>query len=615
MVGGLADPVAVDRAVDDHLVIVPRTPSGPAVDRPQPRCRYARPMRSWSSPEVPVARTISASGRARPSSVHDTSPAGAAPSIPSQHGAHVRLRHHAVRRDPHGSRRDLPGLRPAAARLARPRPRRHLHAERHRRRRPAARARDRDRRRLGRAGRARDAAVPRGHDRAAHHPAGALHRRGRVDRPGRRPRGTPAGGRRRLHASTTTSTSTCTPIPASASSRASTRQTMLRIFPERGGDPDRAGQEAPARLPAVAGRASRRAAVGHAPGPWPSRLAHRVRGDRAAPPRHGLRRAGRRLRPGLPAPRDVRLRGRPSPPTSRSRSAYVHAGMVGYEGEKMSKSKGNLVLVSKLRAAGHDPMAIRLALLAHHYRSDWEWFGDEIDGAEERLARWRDAVTRSLAPSGDALLEQIRAAHDQRPGRARPRWPRSTRGRPTTPPRTRRPAAPHAPRSTRCSASHSDPGAGTPRSAGSRVRSSGPCGSRGSAGCADAPARRRSVRRTGARGRRTRRGRTSCATCPARCVPRSAATCRGSCLPAHGAQHPGRCERSARTRRHRCRRSPPAARRCRRASGRRPRRCRCVMPVGREVEDADRPIGISRVGRVGQVEPRVAAARPGRGSW
>ena len=88
--------------------------------------------------------------------------------------------------------------------------------------------------------------------------------------------------------------------------------------------------------------------------------------------------------------------------------------MVGYEGEKMSKSKGNLVLVSKLRAAGHDPMAIRLALLAHHYRSDWEWFAEEIDEAEARLARWRDAVGRTVAPSGEALLAQVRAAmtHD-----------------------------------------------------------------------------------------------------------------------------------------------------------------------------------------------------------
>ena len=50
---------------------------------------------------------------------------------------------------------------------------------------------------------------------------------------------------------------------------------------------------------------------------------------------------------------------------------YVHSGMVALDGEKMSKSRGNLVFVSQLREAGTDPMAIRLALLAHHYRSDW----------------------------------------------------------------------------------------------------------------------------------------------------------------------------------------------------------------------------------------------------
>ncbi|HEV2451868.1 MAG TPA: cysteine--1-D-myo-inosityl 2-amino-2-deoxy-alpha-D-glucopyranoside ligase, partial [Streptosporangiaceae bacterium] len=54
---------------------------------------------------------------------------------------------------------------------------------------------------------------------------------------------------------------------------------------------------------------------------------------------------------------------------------YAHAGMVRLDGEKMSKSRGNLVFVSGLRAAGADPMAIRLALLAHHYRSDWDWTG------------------------------------------------------------------------------------------------------------------------------------------------------------------------------------------------------------------------------------------------
>ncbi|MEO7981323.1 MAG: cysteine--1-D-myo-inosityl 2-amino-2-deoxy-alpha-D-glucopyranoside ligase [Sporichthyaceae bacterium] len=87
---------------------------------------------------------------------------------------------------------------------------------------------------------------------------------------------------------------------------------------------------------------------------------------------------------------------------------YVHAGMVGLHGEKMSKSKGNLVFVSSLRREGHDPAAIRLALLAHHYRSDWEWTSDDLATAESRLARWRDAVGRPSGPSARPLLDDVR---------------------------------------------------------------------------------------------------------------------------------------------------------------------------------------------------------------
>lgn len=79
---------------------------------------------------------------------------------------------------------------------------------------------------------------------------------------------------------------------------------------------------------------------------------------------------------------------------------YAHAGMVGLDGEKMSKSKGNLVLVSKLRAAGEEPAAIRLAILANHYRSDWSWTSEGFDAAKERLSRWRSA--RDNAPEGSA---------------------------------------------------------------------------------------------------------------------------------------------------------------------------------------------------------------------
>ncbi|MEU3913437.1 cysteine--1-D-myo-inosityl 2-amino-2-deoxy-alpha-D-glucopyranoside ligase [Streptomyces sp. NPDC029721] len=90
--------------------------------------------------------------------------------------------------------------------------------------------------------------------------------------------------------------------------------------------------------------------------------------------------------------------------------AYVHAGMVALHGEKMSKSKGNLVFVSALRRAGVDPAAIRLALLSHHYRADWEWTDAVLAEAEARLARWRAAVSRPDGVPADALVEEVREA-------------------------------------------------------------------------------------------------------------------------------------------------------------------------------------------------------------
>jgi L-cysteine:1D-myo-inositol 2-amino-2-deoxy-alpha-D-glucopyranoside ligase len=90
--------------------------------------------------------------------------------------------------------------------------------------------------------------------------------------------------------------------------------------------------------------------------------------------------------------------------------AYVHAGMVALNGEKMSKSKGNLVFVSRLRQDGVDPAAIRLALLAHHYRADWEWTDAVLTDAVQRLGRWRAAVSRPDGPPAEALVEEIREA-------------------------------------------------------------------------------------------------------------------------------------------------------------------------------------------------------------
>ena len=89
---------------------------------------------------------------------------------------------------------------------------------------------------------------------------------------------------------------------------------------------------------------------------------------------------------------------------------YVHSGMVGLDGEKMSKSKGNLVLVSKLRAAGVDPMAIRLALLSQHYRTDWMWTDDVLAAAVERLATWREAVRLDAGLNAEETITAVRAA-------------------------------------------------------------------------------------------------------------------------------------------------------------------------------------------------------------
>ena len=97
--------------------------------------------------------------------------------------------------------------------------------------------------------------------------------------------------------------------------------------------------------------------------------------------------------------------------------AYVHQGMVGLDGAKMSKSKGNLVLVSTLRESGTDPMAIRLALLAHHMRTDWEWTPAQLTEAEERLDTWRLAVRPGAdvdpdftLPGSERVLTDIRVA-------------------------------------------------------------------------------------------------------------------------------------------------------------------------------------------------------------
>jgi L-cysteine:1D-myo-inositol 2-amino-2-deoxy-alpha-D-glucopyranoside ligase len=89
---------------------------------------------------------------------------------------------------------------------------------------------------------------------------------------------------------------------------------------------------------------------------------------------------------------------------------FVHTGMVGLDGEKMSKSVGNLVLVSKLRAAGVDPAVIRTALLSQHYRSDWFYVDTLLDAAAARLAAWSARAETSTLAEAESVVAAVRAA-------------------------------------------------------------------------------------------------------------------------------------------------------------------------------------------------------------
>ena len=92
---------------------------------------------------------------------------------------------------------------------------------------------------------------------------------------------------------------------------------------------------------------------------------------------------------------------------------YIHAGMIGLDGEKMSKSKGNLVFVSKLLNAGVDPMAIRIALMSHHYRQDHMWQESDLNIAQEFLNSLQIALSRMEVAPTDEVIDEIIVALSQ----------------------------------------------------------------------------------------------------------------------------------------------------------------------------------------------------------
>jgi L-cysteine:1D-myo-inositol 2-amino-2-deoxy-alpha-D-glucopyranoside ligase len=92
---------------------------------------------------------------------------------------------------------------------------------------------------------------------------------------------------------------------------------------------------------------------------------------------------------------------------------WFHVGLVGLGGTKMSKSLGNLVFVGDL-CKEWEPAAVRLALLGHHYRADWEWDTlRDMPAAATRLERWRRAPLGEREGGGGLGLAAVRAALDE----------------------------------------------------------------------------------------------------------------------------------------------------------------------------------------------------------
>jgi L-cysteine:1D-myo-inositol 2-amino-2-deoxy-alpha-D-glucopyranoside ligase len=90
---------------------------------------------------------------------------------------------------------------------------------------------------------------------------------------------------------------------------------------------------------------------------------------------------------------------------------WLHSAMVNYEGEKMSKSLGNLVFVDELLKSA-DPRAIRLALMRHHYRSGFEWYQTDLEEGTALLHRLLAAAERATGPDPTAFARRVRDALD-----------------------------------------------------------------------------------------------------------------------------------------------------------------------------------------------------------
>ena len=84
---------------------------------------------------------------------------------------------------------------------------------------------------------------------------------------------------------------------------------------------------------------------------------------------------------------------------------WVHGEHLLFEGRKMSKSSGNVVLVEDLLSKGIDPLALRLCFLENRYRSQMDLTWNSLQAADETLKRWRTKMSE-WGTSSEATSDQ-----------------------------------------------------------------------------------------------------------------------------------------------------------------------------------------------------------------
>ena len=186
---------------------------------------------------------------------------------------------------------------------------------------------------------------------------------------------------------------------------------MEEFFAERGGDPERPGKRNP--LDALIWRAHREGEPAWDSPFGPGRPGWHIECSAIATNRLGasfdIQGGGSDLK--FPHHEFSAAHAEAALGVERMAQVYVHTGMIGLDGVKMSKSLGNLVFVHKLVEAGVDPSAIRLGVFAGHYRSERDWSDEVLHAANERLANWRKALENpGSVEAAQALVDAVRLA-------------------------------------------------------------------------------------------------------------------------------------------------------------------------------------------------------------